>query len=73
MKKSNKKLFKKNNSKNPEVKAPETMTRLAWKRFRRHPGAMIGAAVLFLLILSISFASLSSYDPVRRDIENSYR
>jgi peptide/nickel transport system permease protein len=73
MKKSNQKLIKKINNKNPEVRAPETMTGLAWKRFRRHPGAMIGAVILILLILSISFASLSPYDPERSDIKNSYQ
>ncbi len=30
------------------------MASLAWKRFRRHPGAMVGAFILIILILSIS-------------------
>ena len=36
---------------------------LVWKRFRRHPGAMIGSVVLALLVLSILLAPLSPYDP----------
>lgn len=34
-----------------------------WKRFRRHPGAMFGAAILSILILAILLAPLSPYDP----------
>ena len=56
---------------NGEVsKPPETMAALAWKRFRRHPGAVIGAIVLALLILSSLFAHLSPYDPEKSDIKN---
>jgi peptide/nickel transport system permease protein len=73
MKKSNKKSLNKINSQNPEVNAPETMTGLAWKRFRRHPGAMIGAVILIILVIGISFSSLSPYDPERSDIKNSYQ
>ena len=36
---------------NPELHPPETMTALAWRRFRRHPGAMVGAIILTILIL----------------------
>jgi peptide/nickel transport system permease protein len=51
-------------------KPPETMTVLAWKRFRRHPGAVIGAIVLTLLILASVFANLSPYNPEKSDIKN---
>ena len=40
---------------------PETMTALAWRRFRRHPGAMVGSVVLLMIVLSIVFAFLSPY------------
>ncbi|MBT3190110.1 MAG: ABC transporter permease [Anaerolineae bacterium] len=49
------------------------MTSLAWKRFRRHPGAMVGSVVLILLILAAVFADLSPYDPEISDIANRYQ
>lgn len=52
---------------------PETMATLAWKRFRRHPGAMAGAIVLTILILASVFAHLSPYDPEESDIKNRYQ
>ena len=55
------------------TRPPETMTSMAWKRFRRHPGAMIGAIVLTLLILATTFAHLSPYDPELSDIKNRYQ
>lgn len=51
-------------------KRPETMGTLAWKRFRRHPGAVVGAIVLTILILAAVFAPLSPYDPEKSDIKN---
>ena len=54
-------------------KPPETMATLAWKRFRRHPGAVIGAIVLTILILATAFAHLSPYDPEKSDIKNRYQ
>ncbi|MCP4200063.1 MAG: ABC transporter permease [Proteobacteria bacterium] len=49
------------------------MTSLAWKRFRRHPGAMVGVIVLTIIVLSAVFAGLSPYDPVKSDIKNRYQ
>jgi peptide/nickel transport system permease protein len=49
------------------------MGSLAWKRFRKHPGAMVGALVLILLILAIVFAGLSPYDPEKSDIKNKFQ
>ena len=46
------------------------MGTLAWKRFRRHPGAVAGAIVLTILILAAVFAPLSPYDPEKSDIKN---
>jgi peptide/nickel transport system permease protein len=42
---------------------PFTTQNTIWRRFRRHPGAMFGAAVLLVLILSILLAPLLPYDP----------
>ena len=49
------------------------MGTLAWKRFRRHPGAVVGSIVLSLLILATVFAGLSPYDPEKSDIKNRYQ
>jgi peptide/nickel transport system permease protein len=49
------------------------MTALAWRRFRRHPGALVGTIVLALVILSATFAFLSPYDPIQTDIQNRYQ
>jgi len=54
-------------------RSPETMATLAWKRFRRHPGAVAGAIVLTILILASVFAHLSPYDPEVSDIKNRYQ
>jgi len=58
---------------NGKMKPPETMTSLVWKRFRRHPGAMVGAFVLIILVLAVLFAGLSPYDPEKSDIKNRYQ
>jgi peptide/nickel transport system permease protein len=49
------------------------MTTLAWRRFRRHPGALVGSIVLLIIILSVTFAFLSPYDPLESDIKNRYQ
>ena len=56
-----------------DIRRPETMTALAWRRFRRHPGALIGSVVLLIIVLSITFAFLSPYDPLESDIKNKYQ
>ncbi len=58
--------------KNGKMKPPETMASLVWRRFRRHPGAMIGAIVLSIIIISVTFAFLSPHDPEKSDIANKY-
>ncbi|MBG7609569.1 MAG: ABC transporter permease [Anaerolineae bacterium] len=55
------------------MRPAETMTTLAWKRFRRHPGAVVGSIVLIILILSAVFANLSPYDPEKSDIKIRYQ
>jgi len=69
----NNKTLKETNEIKPSIRPPETMTSLAWKRFRRHPGAMVGSVVLILLILAAVFADLSPYDPEVSDIANRYQ
>jgi peptide/nickel transport system permease protein len=55
------------------IRPPETMATLAWKRFRRHPGAVVGSIVLLLLISAAVFAPLSPYDPEISDIKNRFQ
>ncbi len=59
--------------KNSEMKPPETLASLVWKRFRRHPGAMVGAVILTILIISVTLADLSPHDPEISDIKNRYQ
>ena len=59
--------------KSKDFRRPETMTTLAWRRFRRHPGALVGAVILSVIILSVTFAFLSPYDPLESDIKNRYQ
>ena len=49
------------------------MTSLVWRRFRRHPGAMVGAIILTILIISVLLAGLSPYDPEKSDIKNRFQ
>jgi peptide/nickel transport system permease protein len=48
--------------------AHDTMGTMAWRRFRRHPGAIAGAIVLSLLVLSVLLAPLLPYDPEASDM-----
>jgi peptide/nickel transport system permease protein len=63
----------KNSETNSKLRPPETMTRLAWRRFRRHPGALVGAVIITLLVISIFIAPLSPYDPEKSDVKNRYQ
>jgi peptide/nickel transport system permease protein len=71
--KSNQKTREINSEASIAIRPPETMTSMAWKRFRRHPGAVAGAIILILLIVATSFAHLSPYDPEISDIKNRYQ
>jgi len=59
--------------KSKDIRPPETMTTLAWRRFRRHPGALVGSVILLVIFLSVTFAFLSPYDPLESDIKNRYQ
>jgi peptide/nickel transport system permease protein len=52
------------------VRAQETMMSMVWKRFRRHPGAIVGLIILSLIILGVILAPLSPYDPEASDVRN---
>jgi len=71
--KTNKKTLKENSEAKTKIRPPETMTTMAWRRFRRHPGAMIGAVILIFMILTAVLAPLSPYDPIKSDIKNRFQ
>src|SRR5512136_55063 len=50
-----------------------TMRQLIWRRFRRHPGAIMGSIVLICIILACTFAFLSPYDPYKSDLSERYQ
>jgi len=52
---------------------PESMTSLVWRRFRRHPGAIAGAIILSIIVISVILAPLSPYDPLKSDIKNRFQ
>jgi peptide/nickel transport system permease protein len=56
-----------------ETKPIETMAAQAWRRFRRHPGAMVGAGVIILMVLTALLAPLSPYGPEDSDIMNRFQ
>jgi len=43
-------------------------SRIIWKRFRRHPGAMMGFSILTILLVTVWLASFSPYDPEKSNI-----
>jgi peptide/nickel transport system permease protein len=51
----------------------ESMQELIWKRFRRHPGAIMGCIVLGCIILAVSLAGLSPYNPEKSDMTARYQ
>jgi peptide/nickel transport system permease protein len=57
----------------PILPREETMRGLIWRRFRRHPGAIMGCIVLGCIILAVSLAGLSPYDPLKSDMSVRYQ
>ncbi len=48
--------------------AAESMTAIVWKRFRRHPAAIVSTIVLLTLVLGVILVSFSPYDPEASDM-----
>ena len=46
----------------------ESMGAQVWRRFKRHPGAMVGVVILGLIVLFAILAPLSPYDPELSDL-----
>lgn len=59
-----------NSSDPPPVRAHESMWVLVWRRFRRHPGAIVGAFLLIVIILGAALVPLSPYDPEVSDLKS---
>jgi peptide/nickel transport system permease protein len=48
----------------------ESYSTIIWKRFRRHPAAIISSTVLIILILGVILVSFSPYDPEASDMSS---
>lgn len=57
-------------TKNLNQRGHESMTVAVWRRFRKHPGALIGAFLLVVVILSTVLVPLSPYDPETSDLKS---
>jgi peptide/nickel transport system permease protein len=51
----------------------ESMKALIWRRFRRHPGAIMGCIVLGCIILAVTLVGISPYDPIKSDMAVRYQ
>lgn len=49
-------------------RSAESVSALVWRRFRRHPGAIVGSILLIVVVLSVILVSFSPYDPEESDI-----
>ncbi len=55
------------------IRPVETMAAQTWKRFRRHPGAMVGTVIIILMVLTALLAPFSPYDPEKSDIKSRFQ
>jgi peptide/nickel transport system permease protein len=55
---------------NQEQSSYGSMTTLVWSRFRKHPGAIVGAFLLVVIVLSTLLVPLSPYDPEISDLKS---
>lgn len=56
-----------------DAKPPASMGSTVWRRFRRHPGAIVGTLLLGLLAAAAILAPLSPYDPINSNLVESYQ
>lgn len=56
--------------KNGDLREHENMVALVWRRFRKHPGALVGAFLLAVIVLSTVLVPLSPYDPETSDLSS---
>jgi len=50
----------------------QSMSRLIWRRFRQHPGAVAGMVMLGILLMAVLCAGLSPYNPNETDMANRF-
>lgn len=55
------------------MRPPESMRSLVWRRFKRHPGAVVGTIVIAIIVIAVLLAPLSPYNPIESDIKNRYQ
>ena len=48
----------------------DSMTGMIWKRFRKHPSALIGVILLTIIVVSTILVPLSPYDPELSDLSS---
>lgn len=48
----------------------ESYSAIIWKRFRRHPAAIISSVILIILILGVILVTFSPYDPEASDMSS---
>ena len=61
------------NENKPAINAQSaSMSAGVWKRFRKHPGAIFGFVILFILAISAMLAPLSPYDPEESEMSARY-
>jgi peptide/nickel transport system permease protein len=56
-----------------EFQHPAGMVAIVWHRFRRHPGAVVGAIVLLVLVAGALLAPITPYDPEESNIAIKYQ
>jgi peptide/nickel transport system permease protein len=57
----------------PQLAQEESMRGLIWRRFRRHPGAIVGCIVLIGMVLAVTLAGLSPYNPGKSEMTARYK
>jgi peptide/nickel transport system permease protein len=56
-------------SKGQKKNINDSMTGMIWRRFRKHPSALIGAIMLAVILLSTLLVPFSPYDPETSDLK----
>ena len=57
----------------PQPAQAVSMRGLIWRRFRRHPGAIMGCIVLSFIILAVALAGFLPFDPEKSDMTSRYK
>jgi peptide/nickel transport system permease protein len=56
----------------PAIREEKTSHKI-WRRFRRHPGAVVGSIILCFLITAVLLAPLSPYDPESSNVTEQFQ